>query len=891
MATRARVVTGSLKGLGQDETFNGATVRFNITKSSYDDDELYPKEEVTITLDANGDFPSGFDLWCNTDALRPTRYVCTLPDNSRFKFNLDYGDGSAVDITTLRAAGTAMVEAGDPQYTIAQNLVNQAIVDHAAESDPHTVYLTQTEGDARYLQTSALGTNVETFLGTPSSANFGAAITDETGSGSLVFATSPTLVTPDLGTPSAGVLTNCTGTAAGLTAGSVSSIAGLAPDTATTAAAQPNITSLGTLTALDVDNININGNTIQASSGAVNITPAAGSAIVLDGTINVDAGVVTGATSITSTSFVGALTGNADTVTTNANLTGQVTSVGNAATLDKTAISDQALVTAAGTDHVIIIDATDGNLKKALISDFASAGGDMTIAVYDPGTVSEQLVGLTATQTLTNKTLTDPTISSRVKDSNGNPIFFITATTSAVNEFTIANAAAGNGPTLSTSGSDGSIDINLSPKGSGLVVCAKDLTVPDEAYGVGWNGSTEVPTKNAVYDKVETLGDMLASTYDAASVSEQLVGLTATQTLTNKTLTDPTIGTRIKDTNGNDIIFFTATGSAVNEFGIANAAVSNGPTLSARGSDGTIDINLTPKGAGGQVVCGGDLTVPDEAYGAGWNGSLEVPTKNAVYDKIETVGDMLASTYDGASVNEQLVGLTATQTLTNKTLTDPQIGTRIKDTNGNDLINFTATGSAVNEFTIANAAAGNAPELSVVGSDGTINLELSPKGGGGLVVCNKDLTVPDEAYGAGWNASLEVPTKNAVYDVIETITGVMIGVAISDETTDLTTGTAKVTFRMPFAMTLDSDGLRANVNTAPVGSTIIIDINEGGSTIMTTNKLSIDASEKTSETAATAPGITDTALADDAEITIDIDQVGSTTTGKGAKVWFIGTRT
>ena len=58
---------------------------------------------------------------------------------------------------------------------------------------------------------TALGAGVATFLGDPSSSNLRAAVTDETGSGSLVFATSPTLVTPDLGTPSAGVLTNATG--------------------------------------------------------------------------------------------------------------------------------------------------------------------------------------------------------------------------------------------------------------------------------------------------------------------------------------------------------------------------------------------------------------------------------------------------------------------------------------------------------------------------------------------------------------------------------------------------------------------------------------------------------------------------------------------------------
>jgi hypothetical protein len=83
-----------------------------------------------------------------------------------------------------------------------------------------------------------------------------------------------------------------------------------------TQAAQTAITSLGTLTALTVDNLGVDGNTITANTGALNLTPANGSAIVLDGTINVDAGVVTGATSITSTAFVGALTGNADTATT-----------------------------------------------------------------------------------------------------------------------------------------------------------------------------------------------------------------------------------------------------------------------------------------------------------------------------------------------------------------------------------------------------------------------------------------------------------------------------------------------------------------------------------------------------------------------------------------------
>jgi len=111
--------------------------------------------------------------------------------------------------------------------------------------------------------------------------------------------------------------------------------------------------------------------------------------------------------------------------------------------------------------------------------------------------------------------------------------------------------------------------------------------------------------------------------------------------------------------------------------------------------------------------------------------------------------------------------------------------------------------------------------------------------------------------------------------------------AVSDETTALTTGTAKLTFRMPYAMTLTS--VRASVGTAPTGSNLIVDINENGSTILST-KLSIDAGQKTSTTASTPPVISDSALADDAEITIDIDQIGSTIAGAGLKVTLLGTR-
>ena len=114
-------------------------------------------------------------------------------------------------------------------------------------------------------------------------------------------------------------------------------------------------------------------------------------------------------------------------------------------------------------------------------------------------------------------------------------------------------------------------------------------------------------------------------------------------------------------------------------------------------------------------------------------------------------------------------------------------------------------------------------------------------------------------------------------------------VACSDETTALTTGTAKATFRMPYAFTVTD--VRASVTTAPTGATLLtVDVNDSGTTILST-KLTFDASEKTTTTAATPRVISDTALADDAEITIDIDAVGNTIAGAGLKVYIIGTRT
>jgi len=113
-----------------------------------------------------------------------------------------------------------------------------------------------------------------------------------------------------------------------------------------------------------------------------------------------------------------------------------------------------------------------------------------------------------------------------------------------------------------------------------------------------------------------------------------------------------------------------------------------------------------------------------------------------------------------------------------------------------------------------------------------------------------------------------------------------MGWAASDETSGVSTGNAKLTYQWQVAFTISS--IFANVSVAPTGSSMIIDVNDGGSTIMSSAKLEIDAGETTTRTAATPPVLTDTAFAAGAIMTFDFDQVGSTIAGAGVKVYMNG---
>jgi len=384
-------------------------------------------------------------------------------------------------------------------------------------------------------------------------------------SNALIFSSNGDVDGGNLGLESDGTLTYnpSTGvvTATGFVGALTGNVTGNASGTAATVtgAAQTAITSVGTLTALTVDDVAVNGKVITMtgdtsdtvvitagaagtlsivttdaagadgdiqitadgtvdidsagvltldSGAAINIEPATGSAILLDGTISVDAGVVTGATSVTSTAFVGGLTGNVtgNASGTAATVTGAaqtaITSVGTltALTVDDVAVNGKVITMTGDTSDTVVVTAGAAGTLSIVTTDAAGADGNITITA--DGTFEAD-----------GTTITLDSAGDIDLNAGGGDIFFKEASTtfgSATNSSGELVLKSGTTTALTFSGADATL--------------AGDLTISGDDLFMATNTSGHILVADGTnYNPVAVSGDVGISAAGAITIASTAI--------------------------------------------------------------------------------------------------------------------------------------------------------------------------------------------------------------------------------------------------------------------------------------------------------------------------------------------------------------------------------
>lgn len=359
-----------------------------------------------------------------------------------------------------------------------------------------------------------------------------------------------------------------------------------------------------------------------------------------------------------------------------------------------------------------------GNVDNT--SDFTKNSASATLTNKDltsgTNTFPTSLVTLTGTQTLTNKTLTSPKIGTSILDTNGNNLLLLTATSSAVNGLTLANAATGFAPTLSATGTDTNVTFWLRGKGSGSVVMAdgssqKGLEVATNGTAVNnllitGRATGVAPTLDAAGSDTDI--DILVRPKGAGAIKTTgpiAIGLGGT---TPVTVANPTL-------NASN----TANGAVQLNVQNQSSGTSASSDLVATADTGSDTTNYVDLGINSSTYSDSSFTITGalDSYLYANGGNLAIGTQSAKDIVFHSNGTLAANerlriaSAGGVTVqapgnaSKSVLNTDATQTLTNKRVTNRVLplsansATPAINTDNYDVVHITAQSAAITSFT------------------------------------------------------------------------------------------------------------------------------------------------------------------------------------------------